>query len=76
MSLITRGPTVLIFPFPNHPADGIESLHRDKKLESWVKDLGGGGRGEPTIVTPKQCTLFSQREHWKTLADHHLDIRL
>lgn len=28
---------------------------RDKKLESWVKDLGGGGRGEPTIVTPKQC---------------------
>lgn len=29
--------------------------YRDKKLESWVKDLGGGGRGEPTIVTPKQC---------------------
>jgi len=31
---------------------------RDKKLESWVKDstfLGGGGKGEPTIVTPKQC---------------------
>jgi hypothetical protein len=28
---------------------------RDKKLESWVKDLGGAGRGEPTIVTPKQC---------------------
>ena len=31
---------------------------RDKKLESWVKDsafLGGAGKGEPTIVTPKQC---------------------
>ncbi|KAF8640401.1 hypothetical protein AX17_000070 [Amanita inopinata Kibby_2008] len=29
----------------------------DKKLESWVKEsafLGGTGRGEPTIVTPKQ----------------------
>lgn len=30
---------------------------RDKKLESWVKDLGGAARGEPTIVTPKQCEL-------------------
>lgn len=29
----------------------------DKKLESWVKEsafLGGAGKGEPTIVTPKQ----------------------
>jgi 1-phosphatidylinositol-3-phosphate 5-kinase len=33
-------------------------MRRDKKLESWVKDsafLGGAGKGEPTIVTPKQC---------------------
>lgn len=33
-------------------------MSRDKKLESWVKDsafLGGAGKGEPTIVTPKQC---------------------
>lgn len=37
---------------------------RDKKLESWVKDsafLGGAGKGEPTIVTPKQCTLLMRR---------------
>ncbi|KAG8939361.1 1-phosphatidylinositol-3-phosphate 5-kinase [Tulasnella sp. 408] len=29
----------------------------DRKLESWVKEstfLGGAGKGEPTIVTPKQ----------------------
>lgn len=32
-------------------------MGRDKKLESWVKDSTflGGGKGEPTIVTPKQC---------------------
>lgn len=38
---------------------------RDKKLESWVKDstfLGGPGKGEPTIVTPKQCTCISSTE--------------
>lgn len=35
--------------------------YRDKKLESWVKDLGGGGRGEPTIVTPKQCRCCASR---------------
>lgn len=29
----------------------------DKKLESWVKEsafLGGAGKGEPTIITPRQ----------------------
>ncbi|EIN14395.1 hypothetical protein PUNSTDRAFT_96221 [Punctularia strigosozonata HHB-11173 SS5] len=38
--------------------DYIRTYTWDKKLESWVKDsafLGGGGsRGEPTIITPKQ----------------------
>jgi 1-phosphatidylinositol-3-phosphate 5-kinase len=31
-------------------------VSRDKRFESWVKDstfLGGTGKGEPTIVTPK-----------------------
>lgn len=40
--------------------DYIRTFTWDKKLESWVKDsgfLGGAGKGEPTIVTPKQCTL-------------------
>jgi 1-phosphatidylinositol-3-phosphate 5-kinase len=38
--------------------DYIRTFTWDKKLESWVKDtpfLGGAGKGEPTIVTPKQC---------------------
>ncbi|KAG9313993.1 hypothetical protein JVU11DRAFT_4770 [Chiua virens] len=37
--------------------DYIRTYTWDKKLESWVKvttSLGGGGRGEPTIVGPKQ----------------------
>ncbi|KAL1740523.1 hypothetical protein HDZ31DRAFT_47338 [Schizophyllum fasciatum] len=37
--------------------DYIRTYTWDKKLESWVKEsafLGGGGRGEPTIVTPRQ----------------------
>ncbi|KAJ3512511.1 hypothetical protein NLJ89_g3474 [Agrocybe chaxingu] len=37
--------------------DYIRTYTWDKKLESWVKEsafLGGAGRGEPTIVTPKQ----------------------
>jgi len=37
--------------------DYIRTYTWDKKLESWVKDaafLGGAGKGEPTIVTPKQ----------------------
>lgn len=32
----------------------LQLTYRDKKVESWVKDFGGGGRGEPTIVTPLQ----------------------
>lgn len=38
-------------------SDYIRTYTWDKKLESWVKEstfLGGGGKGEPTIVTPKQ----------------------
>ncbi|KAF9029974.1 hypothetical protein BDZ89DRAFT_1101417 [Hymenopellis radicata] len=37
--------------------DYIRTYTWDKKLESWVKEsafLGGAGRGEPTIVTPRQ----------------------
>jgi len=37
--------------------DYIRTYTWDKKLESWVKEsafLGGVGKGEPTIVTPKQ----------------------
>ncbi|KAI0068031.1 hypothetical protein BV25DRAFT_1986869 [Artomyces pyxidatus] len=37
--------------------DYVRTYTWDKKLESWVKEstfLGGAGRGEPTIVTPKQ----------------------
>ncbi|GMK53948.1 hypothetical protein CspeluHIS016_0105340 [Cutaneotrichosporon spelunceum] len=33
--------------------DYIRTFTWDKKVESWVKDFGGG-RGEPTIVTPQQ----------------------
>lgn len=37
--------------------DIIRTFTWDKKLESWVKEtafLGGGGKGEPTIITPRQ----------------------
>ncbi|KAH8835651.1 hypothetical protein DL96DRAFT_1575071 [Flagelloscypha sp. PMI_526] len=37
--------------------DYIRTYTWDKRLESWVKEsafLGGAGKGEPTIVTPKQ----------------------
>jgi len=37
--------------------DYIRTYTWDKKLESWAKEsafLGGGGKGEPTIVGPKQ----------------------
>lgn len=39
------------------PTDYIRTYTWDKKLESWVKEsafLGGAGKGEPTIVTPRQ----------------------
>lgn len=49
--------------YPRKPE--LRSLRiRDKKLESWVKDsafLGGAGKGEPTIVTPKQCQYHSHK---------------
>jgi 1-phosphatidylinositol-3-phosphate 5-kinase len=48
--------------------DYIRTFTWDKKLESWVKDsafLGGAGKGEPTIVTPKQCQWSRQ---------HHLSL--
>ncbi|KDQ63031.1 hypothetical protein JAAARDRAFT_120591 [Jaapia argillacea MUCL 33604] len=34
--------------------DYIRTYTWDKKLESWVKDLGSAGKGDPTIITPKQ----------------------
>lgn len=39
------------------PIDYIRTYTWDKKLESWVKEstfLAGAGKGEPTIITPKQ----------------------
>jgi hypothetical protein len=44
-----------------HPADYVRTYTLDKKLETWVKEsgfLGGAGKGEPTVVTPK---LYRQR---------------
>ena len=38
-------------------SDYIRTYTWDKKLESWVKEsafLGGTGKGEPTIVSPRQ----------------------
>jgi len=37
--------------------DYVRTYTLDKKLESWVKEsafLGGAGKGEPTIITPRQ----------------------
>jgi len=49
---------ILPFIFRAHfPVDYQRTYTWDKKLETWVKEstfLGGPGRGEPTIVTPKQ----------------------
>lgn len=53
-------------------ADGV----RDKKLESWVKDsafLGGAGKGEPTIVTPKQCWSARLTKLGGSLTSHRQD---
>lgn len=44
--------------------DYIRTFTWDKKVESWVKDFGGGGRGEPTIVTPLQY-----RKRFRTAMD-------
>lgn len=44
-------------PFLTDYEDYIRTYTWDKKLESWVKEsafLGGVGKGEPTIVTPRQ----------------------
>ncbi|KAH9982757.1 hypothetical protein BGW80DRAFT_1264842 [Lactifluus volemus] len=41
--------------------DYVRTYTLDKKLENWVKEtgfLGGAGKGEPTVVTPK---LYRQR---------------
>lgn len=45
----------------NIPSDYVRTYTLDKKLETWVKEstfLGGVGKGEPTVVTPK---LYRQR---------------
>ena len=37
--------------------DYVRTYTWDKKLESWVKEsafLGGAGKGEPTIISPRQ----------------------
>lgn len=45
--------------------DYIRTFTWDKKLESWVKDSTflGGAKGEPTIVTPKQCEASITNDH-------------
>jgi 1-phosphatidylinositol-3-phosphate 5-kinase len=46
-----------VSPFLTDYEDYIRTYTWDKKLESWVKEsafLGGAGKGEPTIVTPRQ----------------------
>ena len=40
--------------------DFVRTYTWDKRVESFVKEtaiLGGGGRGEPTIITPRQYRL-------------------
>ena len=46
-----------MYQFLTDYEDYIRTYTWDKKLESWVKEsafLGGVGKGEPTIVTPRQ----------------------
>jgi 1-phosphatidylinositol-3-phosphate 5-kinase len=43
--------------FSNFWTDYIRTYTWDKRLETWVKEsafMGGVGKGEPTIVTPRQ----------------------
>ncbi|KAF8347025.1 hypothetical protein F5887DRAFT_958971 [Amanita rubescens] len=52
----------------------------DKKLESWVKESAflGGGRGEPTIVTPKQYRqrfLSSMERYFPLIPDRWMKQR-
>lgn len=56
----------------NH-LDYIRTYTWDKKLESWVKDLGVAGRGEPTIVTPRQYRqrFLSAMERYFPLVSCH-----
>jgi 1-phosphatidylinositol-3-phosphate 5-kinase len=59
--------------------DYIRTYTWDKKLESWVKEsafLGGAGKGEPTIVTPKQYRqrFISAMDRYFPLVSGHEDI--
>lgn len=58
--------------------DYIRTYTWDKKLESWVKDLGGAGRGEPTIVTPRQYRqrFLSAMERYFSLVSIYVDSLL
>jgi 1-phosphatidylinositol-3-phosphate 5-kinase len=56
--------------------DYIRTYTWDKKLESWVKEstfLGGAGKGEPTIVTPKQYRqrfISAMNRYFPLVSDH------
>ena len=57
--------------------DYIRTYTWDKKLESWVKEstfLGGAGKGEPTIVTPRQYRqrFLASMERYFPLASSQL----
>jgi 1-phosphatidylinositol-3-phosphate 5-kinase len=59
--------------------DYIRTYTWDKKLESWVKEsafLGGAGKGEPTIVTPKQYRqrFISAMDRYFPLVSGHEDV--
>lgn len=53
--------------------DYLRTYTWDKRVESFVKEtaiLGGGGKGEPTIITPRQYRMrfltFLDRYFWMT----------
>jgi len=59
--------------------DYIRTYTWDKKLESWVKDLGVAGRGEPTIVTPRQYRqrfLSAMERYFPLVGCHFLGLNV
>jgi len=70
---------MLFISFAHVSADYQRTYTWDKKLETWVKEstfLGGPGRGEPTIVTPKQYRqrFISAMERYFPLVTASLEV--
>jgi len=70
-------------PMPDiYSQDYIRTYTWDKKLESWVKEsafLGGAGRGEPTIVTPRQYRqrfLSAMERYFPLVSDENSTLTL